>query len=1022
MRPAGRLIGREPVLAAASSVLHDALAGSGQLLLISGEAGIGKSAVLAEVIGQAEKCGALVLRGFCWEGTGVPPYWPWSQVVRASGLQAEELGAAAWLLDDVRRPAESMNAAAAADAQFRLFESVQDVVRSLARDRLVVVVIDDLQWADDPSLRLLGFLVRTLADRAVLVLGAYRDTEASVELQGLTGTAHQLALTGLGPSEVEAMVEAMPGPKPAAQATAQLWQRSGGNPFFVRELTRLLVAQGSWTERDGPGVEAVPAGVAETLRRRLARLSSGCVHLLDHAAVIGRVIDVSLLASSEADEGRILALLDEARQAGVLTGTSPSLRFAHDLYRETILAGLTAATRTAINLSVGQALLARGGNTSAARIAAHLLAGGVEAEREGMEYSILAARESTSRLGHHDARDHYLRALLVMEELGIVTGQVRAHLLAELAATHERIGESGLAMQRYRELALLGRDTGDAVMLAQGALGIQSLGDRAGSGNAELVQLLNQAGQDLAAVHQSLALQSRVHGALARSLRHGAASSADPRVIPAAHRAVELAVESGDTRALALAWLALQDSMWTPGSAPARLPVIDSMLDAAEACGDGDLFAEAHLLRAAALIELGDPTGRSALLAYTAMAAELGHARGRWGALTRQATFAQIAGHTTEAAKLALDGYELGLAIGLPDAVGCFCSLRWSLVALGGAEVDPSVLGGEAAMGMDAADPLWPMFPMFEAWAPAVRGDAAAATTALGDFSVLDIPREHGLEGLAAAAVVFAVAGSQTQRAWTYDQLAPFAGSHVVIGGCASYHAAVDHHLGALAASLGDTKAAEGHLRTALAMHERLGAAGWARLSEAALSELSSRSSQRQRNTFRLHGEYWQVAFGGIEVQLPDAKGLRDLAVLIGASGRDIHVLVLVGQPAAAGTGSDPLLDDRAKAEFKARLTALAAEIEEADEWSDLERAERLRGEEDALLRHLRSATGLGGRARRLGDESERARKTVSARVRDALSKIDHVHPALAAHLRSALRMGTLCSYAPSEPTTWNAT
>ena len=145
-------------------------------------------------------------------------------------------------------------------------------------------------------------------------------------------------------------------------------------------------------------------------------------------------------------------------------------------------------------------------------------------------------------------------------------------------------------------------------------------------------------------------------------------------------------------------------------------------------------------------------------------------------------------------------------------------------------------------MGMDSADPLWPMFPMFEAWAPAVRGDVAATSAALGDFSVLDIPTEHGLEALAVAAVVFAVAGSQAQRSWTYDQLAPFAGSTSIIGGCASYHAAVDHHLGALAASLGDVVAAETHFRSALAMHERLGAAGWARLSEAALTDLSSRS------------------------------------------------------------------------------------------------------------------------------------------------------------------------------------
>ena len=123
MGPVDRLIGRESALAAASSVLVDALSGSGQFLMISGEAGIGKSAMLAALINQAGP-DPLVLRGFCWEGDGAPPYWPWSQVLRASGLSMAELGEAGWLLQPAYRSAGSMSAAAAADAQFRLFEAI----------------------------------------------------------------------------------------------------------------------------------------------------------------------------------------------------------------------------------------------------------------------------------------------------------------------------------------------------------------------------------------------------------------------------------------------------------------------------------------------------------------------------------------------------------------------------------------------------------------------------------------------------------------------------------------------------------------------------------------------------------------------------------------------------------------------------------------------------------------------------------------------------------------------------------
>ena len=222
MSPAGRLIGRESALAAAGSVLRDALSGSGQFLMISGEAGIGKTAMLAALINQAGPA-SLVLRGFCWEGDGAPPYWPWSQVLRASGLSMAELGEAGWLLQPASGSAESLSAAAAADAQFRMFEAVSQCLSGLAADRPVLVVLDDLHWADEPSLRLLGFLARTLAAKAVMLLGAYRDNEASPELHDIAGKAHQLALHGLAPAEVEAMAQELAESEPPAQVTSQLW-------------------------------------------------------------------------------------------------------------------------------------------------------------------------------------------------------------------------------------------------------------------------------------------------------------------------------------------------------------------------------------------------------------------------------------------------------------------------------------------------------------------------------------------------------------------------------------------------------------------------------------------------------------------------------------------------------------------------------------------------------------------------------------------------------------------------------
>jgi tetratricopeptide (TPR) repeat protein len=896
-----------------------------------------------------------------------------------------------------------MSAAAAGDAQFRLFEAVARCLGRLAAGRPVLVVLDDLQWADEPSLRLLGFLGRALAAEPVALLGAYRDTEASPELRKIAGQAQQLALAGLTQDGVGELARELAGMPLPPQVTAQLWERSGGNPFFVRELIRLLLAQGSWHQP-----AQIPASVTETLRRRLARLSTECVRLLEWAAIAGRDIDVGLLADGAAagHEPAALSLLEEARQAGVVAGTSLP-RFTHDLYREAIIEGLSTTARTAINLSVGRALQAR--SDPAARVAAHLLAAGPQARQDALDYSLLAAREATARLGHEDACAYYLRALDIISDRGTSGAGERIEILLELAAAHERTGRSDLAAQRFGQAADASRAVGDAVGLARAALGTQTLGYRSGAQNAELLDLLREASWRLEEAGGPLALWSRVLAALARTLRHGSDRLPSAEVTRVAQRAAQLAAAANDPSALATAKLAVHDAMWVPGTAAARLPVIAEMLDAAQASGDDDLAAQARLLRAAALLELGDPAGRDELLSYITLAANLGHARGRWGALTRQATFAQLAGRAEESARLGEQALELGLAIGEPDAAGCFFTSRTALAAFG---------VNEPSIEMDPADPLWPMFPVLRAWPFAARGEVAAAASVLGDFSVLDITMWTGVEALAAAAVVFAVAGSDAQRNWVYERLRPYAGTHVVVGGCASYHAAVDHHLGALAASLGDTAAAEAHFRAALAMHERLGAAGWARLSEQALTGLLAAPASRAANEMRLVNGVRLLCYEGKQVQLPDSKGLGDIATLIEAHGAGVHVLTLVGHRLAR-MGADPVLDERAKAAYKARLAGLAGEIEDAEDAGSPGRAEALRSERAALIRELAAAAGLGRRDRKLGDEAERARKTVSARVRDALAKIGQAHPELADHLRSSLRMGTLCSYSPAEPVTW---
>jgi len=999
MAGAERLVGREHVRASLRAALDEVRAGAGRTVLLSGEAGIGKSALLTWLAEEAA-ADALVLRGFCWEGDGAPPYWPWTLVLRGTGLSAAELGEVGWLLGAATAPGPE-TAAAAADAQFRLCDAVTEVLLAEASPaRPVVIVLDDLQWADEPSLSLASFLARAAGAHPVLVAGAFRDGDTAPRLTELVAQARHLPLAGLALHEVEAVIGAMPGRPPDPTTTRQIWQRTGGNPFFVRELTQLVQAYGAQEE---PG--RLPASVVETVRRRLARLSNDCTRLLDWAAVAGRDIDVSVLVAAGATEDRVTALdlLDDARRAGMITAAD-GLRFTHDIYREAIVAGQPATVNSAINLALGRALGAR--SSSAALVATHLLRAGPAAQDEAIDCSLRAAREATARLGHDDACGHYRRALALLED----ADAHRMDVELEFAAALSRAGRSDDAMHRYQKAAEFSTARDDGVGIARAALGMHSLGHRSGARDSVVLTLLRDADRRLTSRPEEAALHSRVLAALTRALRHGGYDPPDSDdLVAIAQRAVALAEQVGNPDATAAALLAVHDAMWAPRTAEQRLPVIARMLTAAAAAGNPDLVAQAHLLRATALLELADPAGHEALLTYITLAAGLGHARGRWGALTRQATYIAITGRAEDAARVADQALELGQAIGEPDALGVFSTHRTALTRLG-------VPGDLQALSAVADDPLWPLFPLLAAWSAVARGDAEAARAALGDFSVQVIPEQYDLEILAIAAAVFAVAGTEEQRRWAYERLRPYTGRHVVVGGCAAYQGAVDHLLGNLAAAMGRTELGQAHLRAALEQYQRLGAPGFGRLAHEELAALAA--AAHAGNEFTFADGLWRLVYAGRQAQLADAKGLHDIAKLLAAPGTDMHVLDLLGVDEPR-LGADPVLDDIAKARYKARLSELTQGLDAADASGDEAAAKRLTAEQHALLAELGRASGLGGRSRRLGDAGERARKTVGARIRDALGKLDRAHPELAAHLRETLRLGTTCSYTPAQSVRW---
>lgn len=999
------LVGRAAELTTLRSALSAAATRRGGFLLLAGEAGIGKTALLSEVARCAAADGARVLWGRCWDGDGAPAYWPWTQVLRASGTP---LGAAARLTeDDPARPDQDP-----AD-RFSLFDAIARLLADLADRQPLVVVLDDLQWADPGSLALTGFCARQLADAAVLLLGAYRDTETPPALAGLTALGTSLPLVGLGPADVGVLLTRLAGTPPEPDVVERTWRRTGGNPFFVGELTRLRQARGD--DRVPTLGEPGTAAIRDIVERRLARLSQPCVEMLTAAAVAGSVSHPGVLPGTAAQA----ALVAEAVAAKVLVAGPGPLdppTFAHDLFRETLYAALPVAERARLHRAVAEALRTPGhAATRPAEVAAHFLAaaslGDGDAVAAAVQCSREAAEDASARLADDVACGHYRHALAALDLPGPQppSGALRLDLMLALSTAQHRAGAGVDARAGFQAAAALARTLDDPDRFAAAALGLHGLGAPRGRAHDAPLALLSEAAGRLSG--QRTGLRARVLAAMAGDLFHSWEPARIERAPAVAEEAVALARDLADPAVLTAALLAQHDAGWLPGTARARLPIIEELLGLAATADDRAAEAAARLLRATALIELGDPRGRSDLAGYCDLAAELGHSRGRWSAVARTATAALIAGRVDEAAQLCAEAARYGVLIGEPDARNVAACQTWDIDRFTGRRGDR--LPGSGSAPQVAAWPVW------RAIAHAEAGDATAAAAAMAGIDV-DQSWDPGIRigpdpwGLAVMAEAVAAGGTSEHRQRLYQALLPLTGTHIVAGGLATYAGPADHYLGLLAAALDRPDAAAGHHRAAHTAAQLLGAAGWVALCARYLDTTTAAG----HGTFRRENGVWTLTWAGTTLRLPDAKGLRDIAVLLGCAGEPVHAVELVTGRRPA-TGADAVLDPAAVTAYRARLRDLDTDLAEAEADHDLHRAALARDERDALLHELSHAVGAGGRPRRLGSEGERARKAVTGRIRDSIARIARHHPALAEHLATSLSTGTTCSYTPPGEVHW---
>jgi tetratricopeptide (TPR) repeat protein len=990
-------------------------------VLIAGEPGIGKTAVLGALAREAGERGVPVVWGHCWDGDGVPAFWPWVQVVRAlsaaSGVDAAE---ARHLLPESDAGARD-EVGPAATARFRLFDAIVRLLVDVAKGDGLVVVLDDLQWADDASVLLLEFASRHVRHAGVLVVGAYRDVEAGSALERLAGVGEVVPLAGLAPSESRALVGDVCGSELPDDVAADVARRAGGNPLFVRELTRLVLTQ----HRSGTGDGArVLGSVREVVQRRLNRLSSPCREMIDLAAVLGPEVRVEVLSRVLHGRSDLADRLGEAVRARVLLPPPEALgpyTFAHDLFREVVIEALPRAARARLHIAVAVALDAlegEGMTVAAATVAAHYVAaascGLPEAALPAVHHSLAAASDAERCLAFEDAVTHLERALAALELAPAPDLSTRVDLLLALGTARDHAGSAATARDAFSSAALIARRAGDSTALARAAIGIHRLGALSGLPRTQTVRLLEDAAQALAG--ERSALRARVLSSLARELHHTWDDESHQRAEAIADEALTLARALEDHATHAFCLLARHDVEWAPGSAPRRLPLALEMLELARRAGDDDAAAEAQLLKATALLEMGDPTARNELERYCRAADALGHARGHWRALSRRATGALIDGDLDRAAALGAEAARLGEEIGEPDWPGVWDTLRWELGRFGGdrSEMEPA--------DHWVPDGTWP--PM-RALLCAARGDAAGAEATLSGFSPLRDRRyalRHDGWTQAATADAVALAGNQDQRDEAYAALLPLAGTHLVYGGAMGYGGAVDHYLGVLAVASGRHDDAVTHLEAAVTMHDAIGARAWSELDRSLLAAQHAKpphDAQPDVNRLRREGDIWTVTYRGRAWRVRHVKGLLDLAVLLARPGREILALELMGGAEVGGVAG-PTLDDRARRQYQVRISELQREIDAAQDANDRLRAEGAEHELDALVEQITQAFGLGGRARTTGSATERARAAVTHRIRGAISRLGELDPDLARHLANTVKTGTWCAYLPESDAAWD--
>lgn len=609
-------VGRAAELELLDRALTPTAGSSPAIVLVAGEPGIGKTRLVREAAARAAAREVLVAWGRCDEREGAPPFWPWIEVIRAlladpdaDAVRAALAGDGAdigQLVPDVKEllgslpPPPPLDPAA---ARHRFFEAVAGFLLRLGRHRPLAIILDDLHWGDAPSLELTAHLARRLSGSNVCLVVTYRDVDPAPDAaltEVLASLAREpgrvdLTLRGLTRDEVAEFVALEAGTEAVASMLAAVWDRAGGNPFFVGELIRLLVAEKTAPTATGAGV---PWAVRQVVARRRGRLPKATRRLLAIAAVAGTSFDLRVVARAAAvDLERALDQIDVSVAAGLVTEQPDSVerfQFSHALVQEAIYDELTRLRRARLHGLVATALEEIGGDHVPATEVAHHLYESVAVSGPGRAV-VAAGRAATAAqaaLAYEVAEDHLHRGLALVATMPAGPERDRSELdlqvqLASLLSLVKGVAtlESARAWERAKELCRAVEDERQLLLSLWGLLTFAwASGDMRGARTlAEHMLPLRRTSSDPAVTvtaHLGLGLVAVCRGDLIEGEAHLAAGKA---VADAVDEEALADATFGDLRVQVDSWLSMARHLQGDHDEGRRL--IDAAVERAGAIG-----------------------------------------------------------------------------------------------------------------------------------------------------------------------------------------------------------------------------------------------------------------------------------------------------------------------------------------------------------------------------------------------------------------------------------------------------